>query len=603
MFKSKVSSAVSAVAAMVIMVGIAGCGGGGSSSSTTAATTTLSGTAAGGAAIIGNVTITDSSGKTLGGPIDSTGHYSIDVSTLTAPFVLHAAGQVGNTAVSYYSAATSSDVGKTIDITPFTNLIVSNLAGEIAETYFATHNPSSTMITDAGLSAEESALQAKLQPILTQLGIDAGIDLLRASFAANHSGLDAVMDLVKVETNTTTNIVTIKNAITQAVISTDDTTTKSDDNSSVDATMIKEITTGVVTDLQAITTQMNNFAKLFATTLPTVTQITNSGLVDTSSAFMDHGTGFTQWATQMSTDPSNIGMTFSNIAIHYTSSTTATMTAALKNNSGATETIEVNMVKSNNKWLIQGNGRIADLSLHPQAARHEWISGTSSPSITVDSGLNIYIDPFDYNAGHTSRQITSAHIDGPGLGTAGIDMNASWAGHTEFGVVGMQNYNTITECMANNSQTPCLDMTKVTDNSVYTVTLKDANAVTMAVYNINIPKAPIHTANLTSAMFPSISSLKVNGIDFTLFSQLVSNANIAVAWTLPAGTFSDYVQAWAYDTNGTQYYNIDKNLLPTDTAVTINIGNLGTNTPSNEGLWISVKDGYGRQFGLDRSVQ
>src|SRR5665647_3536297 len=73
------------------------------------ASTILSRTVAGGAAVVGTVLVTDSKGASKGATIEANGHYSIDVSGMTGPFVLKAAGTVGNTTVTYYSAATTAD--------------------------------------------------------------------------------------------------------------------------------------------------------------------------------------------------------------------------------------------------------------------------------------------------------------------------------------------------------------------------------------------------------------------------------------------------------------------------------------------------------------
>jgi hypothetical protein len=183
---------------------LAGCGGGGGSSSTPSApvaSTVLSGTAAGGAAVVGTVLVTDSKGASKGATIEANGHYSIDVSGMTGPFVLKAAGTVGNTSVTYFSAATTADLGGTVNVTPFTDLMVSNIAAQMAETYFA--DPANiakigTLITPTSLAAAQTAMHAKLLPVLQAMGISDSIDLLRSTFSADHSGMDAVLDLVKV---------------------------------------------------------------------------------------------------------------------------------------------------------------------------------------------------------------------------------------------------------------------------------------------------------------------------------------------------------------------------------------------------------------------
>jgi hypothetical protein len=142
-----------ALSTAIVGMFLTGCGGGGGGGANpvAATTATLSGTVAGGAAVIGTVVVTDSLGATKGGSIEANGHYSVDVTGMTGPFMLKAAGTVGNTSVTYYSAATSSDVNGTVNVTPFTNLIVSNIAAQLAENYFASdqHANFATLFTPA----------------------------------------------------------------------------------------------------------------------------------------------------------------------------------------------------------------------------------------------------------------------------------------------------------------------------------------------------------------------------------------------------------------------------------------------------------------------
>jgi hypothetical protein len=63
--------------------------------------------------------------------------------------------------------------------------------------------------------------------VLAAMGVASSIDLLRTAFKADRSGLDAVMDVVKVTVDPTTAQATIKNLITQAEIR-DDLASKTD---------------------------------------------------------------------------------------------------------------------------------------------------------------------------------------------------------------------------------------------------------------------------------------------------------------------------------------------------------------------------------------
>ena len=246
---------------------LAGCGGGGSS--TPAASTVINGTAAAGAPVVGYVSVRDSSTNTqpvkTNIPIQANGNYSVDVSGLTAPYAFLATGTVGGKTVSLYSAATSTDVGRTINITPFTDLIIRNIAATAVDTYLS--NPANVAnLTTAQLDAQRVALTTKLAPALTAMGLSSSIDLLRATFNADNTGLDRFMDAVKVDT-TTPSAVTITNILDAANQLVIDTTA----SSTTLATTGTLGTTGLAasgTPLDSMIATFSTFSAFFATGLP-----------------------------------------------------------------------------------------------------------------------------------------------------------------------------------------------------------------------------------------------------------------------------------------------------------------------------------------------
>ena len=175
-----------------------GGGGGGDSGGVPAGTVTLSGTAAGGAPLIGTITVKDSTNFERAKTIDlaAAGQYSIDVTGLKPPFLLRAEGTIGGTSVTYFSGATSDDLGKTINITPFTDLIIGNIAGQLAKDFYK--SPNFAMLTTGKLNEERDRLKGRLTDVLKGLGVDDSVDLLRSSFKADHTGLDQVLDIVRV---------------------------------------------------------------------------------------------------------------------------------------------------------------------------------------------------------------------------------------------------------------------------------------------------------------------------------------------------------------------------------------------------------------------
>ena len=616
--KLKPSKLVAALVGAAVLT-LAGCGGGGGGTTTpTVVTSTmLSGTVAGGAAVIGNVIVTDSKGATKSAPIEANGRYTIDVSGMTGPFMLKAAGTVGNTSVTYYSAATQADVGGTVNVTPFTDLIVSNIAAQMAETYFA--DPANvakigTLITPAALIDAQLALKAKLQPVLTAMGISDSIDLLRTSFAADHSGMDAVLDLVKVETNTATNLVTLTNALTSITIATDNVTIATDDATPVDSTKIAEITPAAATDLQTVMAKLDGFSKLFATGLPTPEALAASGVFDTSSNFMMSGATFAQFASELSTEPSAVGLKFSNVDISPDANNTPgvlILTTLISSNTDTfKEKIRLKMVKVNGVWLVQGDGRKADIEVKSQAQFNTWTnydpnSQTSNSGSNKTNGLHVWIDPFAYNSNvingtFAGSEIVSAVVTGPGLGANGVtfdqDTQNTWL------KLANQPYSTnlIPECTTVIT-TQCVNIANTVDNGVYTLVLKNANNVSVNGdgYRLNLAKKPYATSDLTDAMFPAFTSITIDGQPITP-SLITTGKTVAATWTMPAGLRASYANVWASGVDGTEYFRVEKDLLPTATSALFDFGTQTGGTPSSAGIWLEGIDLYGRSLAVSK---
>ena len=360
-----------------------------------------------------------------------------------------------------------------------------------------------------------------------------------------------------------------------------------------------EITTGAVTDLQAVAATMNNISKLFANGTPSVTTMTNSGLFDTTSTFMDNGRSFGEFATQTSTDQSLIGITFSNIDIVLTSATTATLTTVGSTKNGILpEMISIKMKKVSTGWVIIGDQHIAEMQIASQA-----IYTPQSTTAPIKNGLKFLINPFAYNATH-SAAVASADITGPGLLVA-ISMSQSSNSNSD-GLQLTSGGDQIPEC-TNTATTPCVDFTKVTDGSVYRIELKDTNGKVLEDLNTTLPKAPVATSTLSAASFPAITSVMVNGVPLTSanFTALVAGANLTFTWSLPASYKSDYLSAWAGTNNG-QYYNLQKDFLPTETKTTFTLGSsdiTATGIVTNTGVWLSARDGFNREFVYSGWVQ
>ncbi len=200
LFRSKVF-VLNLLSALVL----AACGGGGGGSSTSGST--LTGTAAVGAAISGTVYAIDVNGKISPAATTSgTGAFTVDVSGMTAPFILSITGTSGGKQIVLTSVATS--VGQTVNITPLTDLIVSTAAGRPAGSTLSDLctpvSPSTTApvacLTALSDAANSTKLNAAVSDVMNMIStINPGnANPLTGAFTANGTGMDKVLDQISV---------------------------------------------------------------------------------------------------------------------------------------------------------------------------------------------------------------------------------------------------------------------------------------------------------------------------------------------------------------------------------------------------------------------
>ncbi len=549
---------------------LAACGGGGGS---TPAATTISGVAAAGAPIIGSVTIKDSTtptAQTKTVSIAADGKYTVDVSGLKAPYMVRADGYVGGNEYHLYSAGTSADVGGTINITPLTDLIVANIAKTVASDYFTSGNFSS--LTAAQLTTQSDAMAAKLQPILAAVGVSGSIDLLRTSFSADHKGLDAALDVIRVNTDTATNVATITNIVTQQTM-TSDITTGTYSGALTDATGIAT----AATDIQMISAGFKQFSDLFATGLPSDTNATLLGLFD-SATFLSEGQNLADFLTQITTDKSMIGISFTNISIQSMDMTNGTAVVAIdvmQNGKAVNDGPKPFHVikKADGKWYMQGDQYIAHVKVESVAEYH--VSDAVTPIIT---GLRFNIDD------RGGKGITSAVVTGAGLPSAGVTIINNIANH-EFQIQGQNGGNLYS--MADTAIGGIADA-----GESYTVKLYIGTTL-VATYTEQLKKRPYLKSELTTASFPSITSPTLAQL------HAFTGGNATVSWTLPTGLTNDWLSAQIADNSGNSAM-FEASLLPTDTgkSFTLNpVTSAGQSfTITQGGLWLGAWDGYGREL-------
>ena len=584
------------------LVGCSSSGGGITpSGGSTPVVYTISGVAAGGAPIIGTVYIKDSKGteKSVAVSATANGAYSIDVSGMTAPFVMKAVGTIGGSQVTYCSAATSDDFGKTINITPFTDLMVASIAGQVAANYYSNGDPSK--ITTQALTQQVQSLTNKLAPVMQAMGISSSTDLLRASFTPGSSGLDKMMDIVKVAVNPTTTAVTITNILDNSQLTA---TSLSSMGSAGLSGTISAPTTSQISDIDQISQGIQNFAAQFKTAMPSPTSTALTTLI--GSNFMDDGRNRDNFLNEMTAKGDALGFTAGPASfISTTVDSSKNITAAvvqfvvtLPKMNNQTQTITWQFSKANGTWQALGNGRIVKFDFHATAYYVQ--SSPNTNNNTHGTGLEFYIID-TYNNAPT---VATAVVTGPGLPAAGLilyNIQANTSSGAAQYTIDKTGQNTNDVYWLSQSSSATTDQSILSTfagandaNIPYTVTLYDASQKQVAQYTINISKRHYTYAELAQAPFATLTQPKTYS-DLASFKLGVANT---ITWTLAAGTISDWlnVNVSGTDSNGKPVsvnYN-GSSLLPAQTSLTVTLGAGTLVTPTNANVTLSVDDQYGR---------
>ncbi|MHB8763169.1 MAG: hypothetical protein ACYDA8_02320 [Deferrisomatales bacterium] len=577
------------VVGALLGLGLAGCGGGGGGDPPTATptptpSTKLGGVAAAGAPIVGTVTVKDSSSpaKTKTETIAADGTYTVDVSGLTPPFALRANGAVGGRIYQLYSGATAADVGGTVNITPLTDLIIANMAGQIAERYFDAGNFAG--MTPAALDEAQSVLRARLQPILAAVGLADTIDLLRASFSTDRTGLDAALDVLRVTVDPVTSQASIENIITRQKI-TDDLLSKTDSGA---FTAGGDITQGV-TELQKIVKGFDDFAALFATSLPAPNNAQLLALFD-SAKFVDGGATLDQFLGEITSQTTLVGLRF-NVTVKQLDPAAGTaMVEFVPIVAGRAMHADYNFFMMERgaagTWRILGNQRIAWVGVSSIA---RYFPDSPNPN-RIFSGLHLEVRD------DGGRGIDYAVVSGPGLPVGGLTLVNQIQDNS------FQIFPSDPNFPGGGSTRPMGDteISQVLDNSEYTFELWEDNGTPdnladdqlLATYANPLGKGPFLLADLSVASFPAVT--------VTPELSTYTGGSITVTWTLPAGFQSDDVRVQLFGQQ--ESAEVGAELGPTETTKTLTIAPPVSFPISFRNVSVEVIDAFSRTLEVARSV-
>lgn len=431
---------------MAMGLAVYGCGGGGGGSSPppSSSTSSLSGTAAKGAAIASaTVTIKGANGLMKTGTTASDGSYNINVSGLTAPYLV----KVVSGPTTLYSVGEQTG---TANVHPLTDLIIRtwyDVQSLSIDTAFA--NPIAAPLPSATeLGVITSVIEKLVQKWIVAANLNTvTFDLFTTPFTANHSGFDGFLDTLTVASGvirvdipattgvdqTTTLIVNASGITANTTIVASGVTSTSFSSAYVPATPAAAAAmTGVLTTLSNMATTINSKGMSLA----------GADLLPYFDAnFLGRGRSSAQEAAAMASDMA--GTTLNAFTIdHVLSFDAVNNVISISGKASQTQNgVTVDQLvdeegdglifkkQTNGSWLFYGNQKRA-------RAQVSYISENRMTGLSCPSGCDGLYYALQAQLGAVSGVVSSATIAGPINGsTQTLPLTKSSNSSTHGGVV------------------------------------------------------------------------------------------------------------------------------------------------------------------------
>lgn len=376
------------------------CGGGGTS--TTSSTTGSTGTVAVGAPLSGaTVTYMDANGTSLTATTSEDGTYSIqDLSTLTTPIMIRAVGSVNGKETSLYSVITTKPTAgfaTVANVTPLTNSIVSQVAAGESEYIF--NNPSNiSALTASEINSASTKLLTVLEAPMSGLGVS-GLDPFKTAFTANSTGVDKLLDLVRIDPDPFGRIlVTDKiSGVTKVIASTDS-------SQAVTANKLANAPDSV-TSLDF--TKVQTLIDKFNTVLAKGNSISSSDITSLAvpTGFLHKGENLSTWIQGIVSEPPPAGYKIGKYTIESCNPTTKVCSGGatlVDENGNPSEKFDMPLKWNNGAWYFYGDQFEFDFDFQPVISIEIPTDQTTYESATVKFGFWIGQDSIEKSISSSS---------------------------------------------------------------------------------------------------------------------------------------------------------------------------------------------------------
>lgn len=510
--------------ASAALLTIAGCGGGGGSNTSGGSPTiNLGGVAATGAPMANvSIKLTDALGASKTATTDAAGNYTMDVSGMTAPFVIVASGMAGDGTETLVSVVASQpSAGQTVvaNVTPLTNALAATLDSTGDPLHLAANVATEAAnITPGALATATTNLQTALAPLLNQVGASTTTDFISGVLTANGTGVDKLLDSVQIAVAPGG---TANGGITVAIKDGNGTVTTS--ALSLASTPAALPTLTVVADYSVVSAAQAGLTACFAVTpgsnRPTASQCTSLVTAD----YLNDGKTATQELAPLTAAAFDSATAERPEIIRFIDATHAVVKLVLDLTNGqhyALTTVAENSALTGNTWKLRGNQRNYFTFVNGVAERRNELNAAASLPSGYTSGLNLY---FDATAGNAATLFGNANsyvkVTGPGIPAAGVILKPS---------LGTCSYLTIT------SETGNTAATKNTCSSYFRLTGVAQNAANAAVFDTAFTAGqPNHNQNYRVGKVADATLLGIHPFDaytFTIHDGAAGTDSVITEW-------------------------------------------------------------------------
>ena len=486
----------------VCMLFFAGCGGSSSSGGSTGGSTTLSGIAAAGAPISGKIHVKGANQESVSITIESDGSFSVDVSVLTAPYILFAEGTVNNKSVKYFSCTVATGA---VNVSPVTDFIVRKvLQGEDPQTVYDGWENNATT-TQSDIDSASQTVMNQLASLANAASVPSDFNPMSTSFeTGSTTGFDKVLDgltIIYVSTEAT-----VTNNYTGHSF-TDDVATSDDDADAVFQAGDEDNTISAMNSEQEIDAIFQTLTNLYATSRPSEAELTNFFETYAAADFfrtgLDRGQTASNW---INNDPPLIGMKLHWVNVRQLTTEELAGTAysdgylgrLYYTAPGDSNSFPSYAVYDGQKWRWYGDQHWADYEVLP----YENMEINSDGTVNFRTGFQFYVQDaqnYAYDQG-----IRSAIVTGPGLGD---------------GVVLAPGSDDVFELREGGYPFYFIDddaiIAGIGDNAAYTITLcteepaavsgiDDCSGQDSATFTV--PKRPFLHSELEASYFPALTT-------------------------------------------------------------------------------------------------